>query len=59
MAVESGVTELARFARGLEEAREQILSFCQHRITSARIEAFKTIVSRVMHKAGITAKMQR
>lgn len=51
MALESGVAELARFARGLEEAREQILNFCQHRITSARIEAFNTTVSRVMHKA--------
>ena len=51
MALESGVAELARFARGLEEAREQILNFCQHRITSARIEAFNTIVSHVMHKA--------
>lgn len=51
MALESGVRELARFARGLTEAKEQILNFCQHRITSARIEAFNTIVSRVIHKA--------
>jgi transposase len=51
MALESGVGELARFARGLTEAKEQILNFCQHRITSARIEAFNTIVSRVIHKA--------
>ena len=51
MALESGVGELARFARGLTEAKEQILNFCKHRITSARIEAFNTIVSRVIHKA--------
>lgn len=51
MALESGVGELARFARGLTGAKEQILNFCQHRITSARIEAFNTIVSRVIHKA--------
>lgn len=51
MATESGVAELQRFARGLVEAKEQILNFCQHRITSARIEAFNTIVSRVIHKA--------
>lgn len=51
MAVESGVGELARFARGLITAKEQILNFCEHRITSARIEAFNTIVSRVIHKA--------
>jgi transposase len=51
MAMESGVRELARFAGGLIKAKEQILNFCQHRITSARIEAFNTIVSRVIHKA--------
>ena len=51
MALESGVGELARFARGLTAAKEQILNFCEHRITSARIEAFNTIVSRVIHKA--------
>ena len=51
MAIQSGVPELKRFATGLTEAKEQILNFCQHRITSARIEAFNTIVSRVIHKA--------
>jgi transposase len=51
MAMESGVRELARFAKGLIEAKEQILNFCEHRITSARIEAFNTIVSRLIHKA--------
>ena len=51
MAMESGVAELKRFANGLVEAKEQILNFCQHRITSARIEAFNTLVSRVIHKA--------
>jgi transposase len=51
MAMESGIGELQRFARGLTEAQDQILNFCRHRITSARIEAFNTVVSRVMHKA--------
>ena len=51
MALESGVAELKRFAGGLVEVKEQILNFCQHRITSARIEAFNTLVSRVIHKA--------
>jgi transposase len=55
MAFESGIAELKRFANGLVAAKEQILNFCQHRITSARIEAFNTIVSRVIHKAcGVT-----
>jgi transposase len=57
MAVESGVGELARFARGLIAAKEQILNFCEHRITSARIEAFNTIVSRVIHKACAVANL--
>lgn len=51
LALESGVRELARFAKGLAEAKDQILSFCKHRITSAKIEAFNNIVSRVIHKA--------
>ena len=51
MASQSCIPELKRFANGLVAAKEQILNFCQHRITSARIEAFNTIVSRVIHKA--------
>ncbi len=51
MALGSGIAELKRFANGLLDAKEQILNFCQHRITSARIEAFNTLVSRVIHKA--------
>ena len=48
---ESGVRELAPLARGLIAVKEQILNFCEHRIASARIEAFNTIVSRVIHRA--------
>ena len=33
MAVESGVGELARFARGLIAVKEQILNFCEHRMS--------------------------
>jgi transposase len=51
MAMDSGIAELRRFANSLLEAMELILNFCQHRITSAGIEAFNTIVSRVSHKA--------
>lgn len=51
LAASSGIRELARFAKGLEEAKDHILSFCKHHITSARIEAFNNIVSRVIHKA--------
>ena len=49
--LQSQKSRYTRFARGLTEAKDQILNFCQHRITSARIEAFNTIVSRVIHKA--------
>jgi transposase len=51
VALDSGVRELARFAKGLAEVKDEILSFCKHRLTSAKIEAFNNIVSRVIHKA--------
>jgi transposase len=51
IASESGIRELARFAKGLDKAKDHILSFCTHRITSAKIESFNNIVSRVLHKA--------
>ena len=51
MAIDSGIAELQRFANGIMDAKEQILNFCKHRITSAKIEAFNTVVSRVIHKA--------
>jgi transposase len=55
VALDSGVRELARFAKGLEEVKDDLLSFCKHRLTSAKIEAFNNIVSRVIHKAcGVT-----
>ncbi len=40
LATDTGVGELKRFAKGLNRAREGLLSYCQHRITSAKIEAF-------------------
>ena len=39
-AVASSVGELKWFANGLMEAKEQILAYCTHGITSAEIEAF-------------------
>ena len=51
MAYGSGIAELERFAGGPSEAQKQILNFRQHRITSARIKAFNTLASRVIHKA--------
>ena len=59
MAYESGIAELERFAGGLREAKEQFLNFCQHRITSAWIEAFNTLLSRVIHKACGVSDLER
>lgn len=51
MALSTGIRELARFAKGLERAKDEILAFCKHRITSAKIEAFNGIVARVVRNA--------
>lgn len=50
-AVASSVGELKRFANGLMDAKDQILAYCTHRITSAKIEAFNAIIARVITKA--------
>ena len=50
-AQESAIEPLARFARGIARDAEQIVSWCRHRITNARIEGFNSIVSRVILKA--------
>jgi len=55
IARETGVPEIRRFAKGLENARAHIVSYCRHGITSARIEAFNRTLARVLHKTcGIT-----
>jgi len=51
LALATGISELGRFAKGLERAKEEILAFCKHRITSAKIEAFNGIVARVVRNA--------
>ena len=50
-ALASSVAELKRFANGLLEAKDQILAYCKHRITSAKIEAFNATVARVITRA--------
>ena len=55
IALHAGIAELSRFARGLREAKAQIISYCRHRLTSAKIESFNAQISRVIHKAcGVT-----
>ena len=51
LAKDTGIDELKRFAKGLDRAREGLLSYCQHRITSAKIEAFNGVIKRILYKA--------
>lgn len=51
IALDAGIQELSRFARGLWEAKDEIVSFCKHQLTSAKIESFNATISRVIHKA--------
>ncbi|MCW7555082.1 transposase [Endozoicomonas gorgoniicola] len=38
LAKETGIAELKRFAKGLDRAREGLLSYCHHRITARRLK---------------------
>ncbi|OED45164.1 hypothetical protein ACH42_05465 [Endozoicomonas sp. (ex Bugula neritina AB1)] len=51
LAKDTGTGELKRFANGLNRARERLLSYCQHRITSAKIEALSGVIKRIVYKA--------
>jgi transposase len=48
---ESALAPLHRFARSLARAREEILNYFKHRITTARLEGFNNVVSRIIHRA--------
>lgn len=50
-AKETGIEELMRFAKGLNRARDGLLSYCKHRITSAKIESFNATIKRIIRKA--------
>ena len=47
----SGVAALRAFARSLLRAKEEVLNYCRHRVTTARLEAFNNTVSRLIHRA--------
>ena len=51
LAKATGIGELQRFAKGLDRAREGLLSYCHHRITSAKIEAFNGVIKRIVYKS--------
>ena len=50
-AEETGLKELIRFSKGLNRARKRLLSYCKHRITSAKIESFNATIKRIIRKA--------
>lgn len=50
-AEESGIDLLQRFARGLWRAREGIVAFTRHKVTSGRIEGFNNQIARLLHRA--------
>ena len=51
LAKETEIAELITFAKGLDRARDGLLSYCEHRITSAKIEAFNGVIKRIVYKA--------
>jgi len=48
---ESALAPLHRFAQSLRKAREEILNYFKHRITTARLEGFNNLISRIVHRA--------
>ena len=50
MAMASGVEALEKFAKGVLRDKDQILSYCKHRVTSGKLEGFNNIVSRIVHR---------
>jgi len=47
----SGVEPLRKFGRSLLRAKEEVLNYCKHRITTGRLEGFNNLVSRIIHRA--------
>jgi len=47
----SGVEALQKFGRSLMRAKEEVLNYCKHRITTGRLEGFNNTVSRIIHRA--------
>ena len=51
----SGLEAVKRFARSLVRAKEGVLNYCRHQITTARLEGFNNVISRIIHRAcGVT-----
>ena len=58
IAMATGVSELKRFAKSLLKAKDGILAYCKHRITSGKIEAFNRKIQRVLYKTCGVSNMQ-
>jgi len=50
-AKQSGVAALRRFAKSLLKAKDEVLNYCKHRITTAQLEGFNNLISRIIHRA--------
>lgn len=50
-AKDSGVEALEAFARSLLRARNEVLNYCKHKITTGPLEAFNNTISRIIHRA--------
>jgi transposase len=54
-AKDSGVAAVRRFAKSLVKAKDEVLNYCKHRITTAQLEGFNNLISRIIHRAcGVT-----
>lgn len=47
----SGLAAVKAFARSLLRAKDGVLNYFRHRITTARLEGFNNVVSRILHRA--------
>jgi transposase len=50
-AMSTSIEPVRRFARGLLAAKDEVLAYCKHRITTARLEGFNNLISRAIHRA--------
>lgn len=50
-AKEAGLAPLTKFADAVLKAKDEILNYCHHHITTAKLEAFNNTVSRIIHRA--------
>lgn len=48
---ESAIAPLIAFAEAIWRDREEVLAYCRHPITTARLESFNNTVSRLVHRA--------